>query len=132
MIKNYANFPPFKSDLKKDFGYLSFQCGLINLDLIGIRLKKTWDVLVVFYRGGLKVGWVYDYGELPQETILKIYNDAPENYNDLEAYETKFKDWIEILVPPKDNYVFISEKEVTPYKPKKNDNNTNQEALQDL
>lgn len=119
MITRDANFPPFKSDIKKAFGFLSFQCLLLNLDIIGVRSKKTYDIIAVLYRGKNKVGHLYDSGAMTEQEVFKIYNLVPEDYNDLHNWEKSMADKIEILVPPKDNYVFINDREVVKQRIKK-------------
>lgn len=112
MIIRDASFPPFRSDLKKAFGYLSFQCSLINVDVIGIRLKKSYEVVIITWRGPQKTGWIYEGEKLTPKQILQLYEDIPEDKNKLEEYEKTYSDKIEILIPEIDNYVFITEKEV--------------------
>ncbi len=119
MITHNADFPPFRSELKKAFGYLSFQCALVNIDVIGIRLKKTYDIVVILFRGKRKIGWLDESSNLDQETVLKIYNDVPEDRNLLHEYEEKFGKWVEILLPEKNNYVFVSDDTVKPTKNQK-------------
>ena len=112
MITKYAQFPPFKSDLKKHFGYLSFHVNLINTDVVGIRLIASGETIVITYRGNRKTGFIYEGEKLSSEQVFKVYCDVPGTYNDLEKYELQYENRIEILAPPRDNYVFISEMEV--------------------
>ena len=113
-----AEIPLLKDELRKAFGYLSYQLIFSNLDAIGIHIKKSGEVVVITYRGSRKVGFIYDAGELPESKVLAIYNDVPVDKNDLESYEKNLDGKIEILVMPKNNYVFINENEVKPIKPK--------------
>ena len=113
MHTHHANLPPFKSELKKAFGFLSFQCGLINMEYVGIRLLKSYEVVIILFRGHEKVGWVYEGLKFSPQQVLQIYEDVPGNFNELEAYEKKLADKIEILVPEKENYVFISDREIS-------------------
>lgn len=112
MITHYAEFPPCKSDLLKHYGYLSFQTALINVDIIGIRIVKSYEVVVITYRSANKTGFIYEGGNLTQEQVLRVYKDAPEDKNDLENWEQSMDGKIEILVPAKNNYVFINDREV--------------------
>lgn len=112
MTTRYANLPPYKRDLFEAFGHLYFQCSLINLDVVGIRIKRTQEVLIILYRGPVKLGWIYEGGELSQNQILTIYNDVPEDFNLMQDYENRMSDKVEILIPQKDNYVFIDEGKV--------------------
>ena len=70
---------------------------------------RTQEVLIILYRGPVKQGWIYEGGALTQEQILTIYNDVPDDFNHLNIYEERLGDKVEILVPQKDNYVFIKE-----------------------
>lgn len=112
MIK--AEIPLLKSDLLKNFGYLSYQLIFANLDAVGILIKSSGEVVVITYRGKEKVGFIYDAGNLPESKVINIYKDVPKDKNQLEAYEKSFDGKIEILEMPKNNYVFVNENEVKP------------------
>lgn len=112
MITHFAEFPPCKTDLQKHYGYLSFQTALINVDIIGIRIVKSYEIVVITYRGANKTGFIYEGGSLTEEQVLRVYKDAPENRNNLEEWEKSMEGKIEILVPAKNNYVFINDREV--------------------
>lgn len=107
-----AEIPLLKDELRKAFGYLSYQLIFSNLDAIGIHIKKSGEVVVITYRGKEKVGFIYDSGNLPESKVINIYQDVPADKNELEAYEKSQDGKIEILVMPKNNYVFINENEV--------------------
>ncbi|PWN67625.1 hypothetical protein [Chryseobacterium oncorhynchi] len=113
METKFAQWAPFRSDLREQFGYLSFNCTLINLDIIGIKLLRTGDVVVITYRGARKTGFIYEGGQLTDQQVFRIFTDMPMNYNELARYEQEYAGRIEILAPPRDNYVFISEQEVS-------------------
>lgn len=112
METKFAQWPPFRSDLRKAFGYLSFNCSLINIDIIGIRMIRSGEVVVIAYRGAYKVGYIYDGIKLTDKQVFTAFSDVPVNYNDLPEYERKYAGRIEILAPPKDNYVFVTEQEI--------------------
>lgn len=115
METTYSYFPSLKKELKDLFGYLSFNVSLINVDIIGIMItgqKYKNEVVVITFRGATKTGFMYDGSLLSNEQALRIYQDVPDNYNDLEKYKEKFADKIEVLPPLKDNYVFINEMEI--------------------
>lgn len=114
MIK--AEIPLLKADLMKSFGYISYQLIFANLDAVGVQIKASGEVVVITYRGNRKVGFIYDCGDLPASKVLGIYQDVPDDYNHLEAYEQKHAGKIEILVMPKNNYVFVEENKVKPIK----------------
>ena len=105
-----GEIPPFRSDLLKKFGHLSFQCGLINLDIIGVRLLSSNETIAILYRGAYKCGWIYEGQKFTNQQVLQLYDDVPNSYNNLEEFEKRQKEFIEILIPQKDNYVFINEK----------------------
>ncbi len=107
-----AEIPLLKDELRKAFGYLSYQLIFSNLDAIGIHIKKSGEVVVITYRGKEKVGFIYDSGNLPENKVINIYQDVPADKNELEAYEKSQDGKIEILVMPKNNYVFVNENEV--------------------
>jgi len=111
MRSKYAQWAPYKSDIRKAHGYLSFNCSLINLDVVGIRLIKSGEVVVVFYRGARKLGYLYEGVKLNELQAFNLFKMVPENFNDLEAFE-EMDGRIEVLAPPRDNYVFINEMEV--------------------
>lgn len=113
MKTKFASFPPLKSDLKKHFGYLSFNCTLINLDIVGIKLLNSNEVVVITYRGNKKTGFIYEGEKLNSKQVCAVFNDVPDEWNLLEEYEREYDGRIEVLAPPKDNYVFISEKEIS-------------------
>ena len=101
--------PLFRDQLKEKFGMLSFNCILMNVDLIGIRVCKTGEVVIITYRGKEKTGFMYEGGNLTIAQQKQIFDDAPDDINNLKNFEKEMSDKIEILVPPKDNYVFIDE-----------------------
>jgi len=111
-VKN-ADFPPYKWQLKEIFGALSFNCALINLDIIGIRMVLSGEVIVIAYRGSQKIGYFYEGDKLSAKAVFNGYNDVPTDWNELEAYEKEYEGRIELLVPPKDNYVFINDIEIS-------------------
>ena len=112
METKFAQWPPFRSDLRKQFGYLSFNCTLINLDIVGIRLVSSGEVVVIAYRGAHKVGYFYEGDKLNSKQVFRAYTDVPDNYNELIDYEKEYFGRIEILAPPRDNYVFVNEQEI--------------------
>jgi len=112
MKTKHANFPPSKSDLMKHFGYLSFHVNLINTDIVGIRLISSGETIVITYRANRKTGFIYEGEKLSSQQVFKVYSDVPETFNELEIYEKQYENRIEILAPPRDQYVFINEMEV--------------------
>lgn len=111
-----ASFPPYREDLRKAFGYVSFHCQLANLDLVGIRSKKTNEVIAIFYRGATKVGYLYEGGRLSEEVVFKVYQDVPKNYNDLDDWADTMGNKIEVMIQEQKHYVFLSDKEVIDYR----------------
>lgn len=109
-IKN--PYPLFRDQLKEKFGMLSFNCVLINLDIIGIRSLKSGETVIIIYRGKDKTGFMYEGNKLTPAQQKQFFDDAPEDINDLKKFENEMIGRIEILLPPKDNYVFINENEV--------------------
>lgn len=112
MKTKFSEIPPMRRDLMEKFGFLSFQCIFINMDVVGIRFFESNEIIAIQYRGGWKCGMIYEGEKFSNALLLEAYNDAPINYNDLEEYEKTHSEFIEILIPRKDNYVFITEKEV--------------------
>lgn len=110
--------PNDKKELREKFGFLSFQTALINVDVVGIRIVKSYEVVIITYFGAWKTGFIYEGGNLTQAQAFKVYSDVPNNYNDLAQWEKSMEGKIEILVPQRDNYVFINDKEVKPVKNK--------------
>lgn len=96
-----------------------FQRSLTNIDVIGIRSKKSYETVMIQFIGAWKVGFIYEGGELSEEQVLQVYKDVPSNINDLKYYEAKYQDKVDILVPKKDKYVFIGERVVEKIKTKK-------------
>lgn len=105
-------YPLYREELKEKFGTLSFNCVLINLDIIGIRSLKTGEIVIIIYRGKDKTGFMYEGNKLTPAQQKQFFDDAPEDINDLKKFENEMIGRIEILLPPKDNYVFINENEV--------------------
>lgn len=112
METKYAHFPPFKSDLKKHFGYLSFHLNLINTDIVGIKLIASGETIVITYRANRKTGFIYEGEKLNSQQVFKVYCDVPDTFNELEIYEKQYENRIEVLAPPRDQYVFINETEI--------------------
>lgn len=113
-------FPLHKEQLMKDFGYISFQLALANVDIIGVRLVKSYEVVIITYRAAWKTGFIYEGGNLTPEKVFRIFSDVPANWNELPEYEKNFEGKTEILYPPKHNFVFVKENQVTKInKPKK-------------
>lgn len=111
-----AEIPLLKDELMKKFGYISYQLIFGNLDAIGIQILATHETVVITYRGARKVGFIYDSGEMPMDKVIAIFKDAPDNYNDIEAYEDRLKGKVQVLQMPKNNYVFVNDREVKPIK----------------
>lgn len=111
MVK--TEIPNLKRDLLAQFGYISFQLILANIDVIGIRINKSDELVVILYRGCDKVGFIYEGGTLSDAAVLAVYKDAPEDNNKISQYENLHGSKISILLPPKENYVFATEREVT-------------------
>lgn len=107
-----THFPPFKADLRKHFGYLSFHLNLINTDVVGIRLIASGETIVISYRANRKTGYMYEGEKLSREQVFKVFCDVPETWNELKDYELQYEGRIEILTPPRDQYVFINEMEI--------------------
>ncbi|MBQ0152670.1 MAG: hypothetical protein KBS61_07230, partial [Chryseobacterium sp.] len=112
METKYAQFPPYKSDLLKHFGYLSFHVNLINTDLVGIQLIASREIIIITYRGNKKTGFIYEGEKLNSKQVFTVFCDVPTSYNELENYELQYQNRIQILAPPRDNYVFINEMEI--------------------
>ncbi|MDV2459799.1 hypothetical protein CMT42_14915 [Elizabethkingia anophelis] len=98
--------------LRDEIGAMSFQCCLVNVDVIGIRIRKNYETVIIQYIAAKKVGFIYEAGKLSQEQVLRVYKDVPDNYNNLDDYEKEYEDRVDILYPPRHNYVFIGEKVV--------------------
>lgn len=113
MLKKHSDFPPYKWQLKEAFGTLSFHCSLINIDIVAIRLIENQEIIILSYRGKHKVGYIYEGTKLTARAAFNAFNDAPEDYNDLERYSKAYEGRIEVLEPPKDNYVFINDMEIS-------------------
>lgn len=107
-------FPLFKTQLRERFGYLAFNCELINVDIIGIRSLKTGEGVIITYRGDKKTGFIYEGDKLTLAQQLTFFTDAPDSYSELGKFEKEMQGRIEILVPPKDNYVFVDDRVVKP------------------
>lgn len=106
--------PLFKTQLRERFGYLAFNCVLINVDIIGIRSLKTGEGVIITYRGDKKTGFIYEGDKLTLAQQLTFFTDAPDSYSELGKFEKEMQGRIEILVPPKDNYVFVDDRVVKP------------------
>ncbi|UJF29872.1 hypothetical protein L0B70_00320 [Kaistella sp. 97-N-M2] len=114
-----TEFPLLKDQLMKDFGYISFQLALANVDVIGIRIRKSFEVVVITFSKATKTGFIYEGGNLTPEQVFKVFQDVPADRNFLEEYEENMAGKVEVLVPPKRNYVFVSDREVREIQPKK-------------
>ena len=111
-------FPLHKAEIMKDFGYISFQLILANVDVIGIRIRKSYEVVGISFVKNRKTGFFYEGGNLTAEQVFRVYQDVPEDRNLLAEYEERLGDKVELLDPPKHNYVFVNDTEVKEYKPK--------------
>ena len=94
----------------KDRQPMAFQYPLINIHLVGIRSRRTGEIVFIQYISATKVGFIYEGGGLTEERVLLVYKGAPDNYNDIRSYEFKNSKKREILYYTKDNYVFIGER----------------------
>lgn len=108
-----SEIPPLKSELKKAFGFLSFECVFMNIDAVGVLIVKTGQMLVILYRGAMKIGYIYEMEGLSEEKQNKIYQDVPSDRNKLEAWAKDLKGKVQLYIPPKHNYVFVSDDVVT-------------------
>jgi hypothetical protein len=88
------------------------------IDVIGIRIVKSGEYVIILYRGAWKVGFIYEGEKLTEKQILRVFSDVPNNANDLKNYRKEYDGKVEILTPKKDNYVFIGEYLVQKVKPK--------------
>lgn len=104
-----CDFPFMREEIKKQFGYLSFQCIFMNLDVVGIHILKSGQFIAIQYRGATKVGFIYEMEGLTNEKLLRIYQDVPENKNHLANWAKALVGKVDIYYPPKDNYVFVSD-----------------------
>lgn len=118
ILKNTALRPLHRAELKERFGSLAFQCVLINIDVYGIKILRTDEVVVILYSGGYKTGFLYEGGNLTQEQVFAVYKDAPKTPSDFESWANQREGKVDVLVPPKYNYVFIDDKQVVMIKPK--------------
>lgn len=107
-----AELPLMKDQLMKDFGYLSFQLALVNVDIIGIRIKKSQETVIITFRAAHKTGFIYEGGDLSPEQVFRVFQDVPADRNNLPEYEKNLGEKVEILQPPKNNYVFINDLEI--------------------
>lgn len=107
-----SQIPPSRASIMKTFGYLSFECIFLNLDVVGILFRESNEIIAIQYRGGWKCGMIYEGGKFTNTQLLEAYDDVPVLYNDLQTYENSHSEYIEILIPKKDNYVFINERDV--------------------
>ena len=113
-----TEFPLLKEQLMKEFGYISFQLALANVDIIGIRILKSYEVVIITYSKSQKTGFIYEEGNLTPEQVYIVYKDVPSDRNLLADYEKTMADKVEVLQPPKRNYVFVNEAEVKEFKTK--------------
>ena len=111
-----SEIPLLKESLMKDFGYISFQLVLANVDVIGIRINKTWETVIITFRGAMKTGFIYEGGKLSPEQVYWVFSDVPDDRNHLPEYEKRMAEKVEVLIPPKHNYVFVNEREVSEVK----------------
>ena len=114
-----TEFPLLKEQLMKDFGYISFQLALANVDIIGIRIVKSYEIVIITYSKSQKTGFIYEEGNLTPEQVHIVYKDVPTDRNELEDFEKRMDGKVEVLHPPKRNYVFVNDREVKEIKPKK-------------
>lgn len=116
MIKSEL-FPLHKAEIMKDFGYISFQLILANVDVIGIRMKASYEVVVITFVKNRKTGFIYEGGNRSNEKNFRLFEEVPDDRNELAEYEERMADKIEILYPPKHNYVFVTDNTVKPIIP---------------
>lgn len=107
-----TEFPLLKEQLMKDFGYISFQLALANVDIIGIRILKSFEIVIITYSKSQKTGFIYEEGNLTPEQVYIVYKDVPADRNLLAQYEQTMADKVEVLQPPTRNYVFVNDREV--------------------
>lgn len=112
MKKTNCSVPPTRQAQREAFGYLSFNVSLINLDIIGVKLRESGEVVVLMYRGAHKVGYVYEGEKLTPKQAFITFDDAPDNYNEFDKYIEFYQDRLEVLAPIPDNYVFINDQEI--------------------
>ena len=117
-MTNTQLFPLHKAEIIKEFGYISFQLILANVDVIGIRILKSYEVVVITFTKNRKTGFIYEGGNLTAEQVFRVFQDVPEDRNKLPEYEENLGDKVEILHPPKHNYVFVNDNTVQPLKSK--------------
>lgn len=104
---------PTKQELKNWCGYLSFHTAFYNLDLVGIRLKKSGETIMITFRGGKKTGYMYEGGNLNAQDVLQIFNDVPEFEDDIEKmYEPAFEHLVQVIYPKREYYLWLNENEI--------------------
>lgn len=113
-----TEIPLLKEELTKRFGAISYQLVLANLDVVGLRIIKSYEIILIAFRGGNKVGYFYEGETLPEEKIFQIFQDVPKSFNDLEHYEKTYEGKIEFLHMPRNNYYIVDESTVKPLKTK--------------
>ena len=108
----HEEFPPSRLEIKKRFGYLSFQCSLINIDVYGLEIIKHEDYIILLYQGNKKVGFINECKKLTEEQVFKLYKTIP-SANELYEFSEKHFDKIKIYNPEPNNFIFISDDVVT-------------------
>lgn len=107
--------PPSKKALRDGFGFLSFNTAFINLDIVVVQFIESGEYLVLLYRGARKVGYLYEGEKFTPKQVFSAYNDAPDNYNELDDYASAYENRIDVAVPIPEKYVFINEQEVVKF-----------------
>lgn len=87
MMSTKTEFPLLKEQLMKDFGYISFQLALANVDIIGIRIVKSYEVVIITFYKNRKTGFIYEGGNLTNDQVFQVFQDVPEDRNQLAVYE---------------------------------------------
>lgn len=112
-----TEIPELKQLLRETYGdFVSFQLALCHVDVIGIYLCKKMEIVIITFRGNLKTGFIYEGGGLTPEQAFRIYQDVPEDINNISEYEERMSGKVSVYRPPKYHYIIEDNNRAKPIK----------------
>ncbi|EKB56574.1 hypothetical protein HMPREF9699_01303 [Bergeyella zoohelcum ATCC 43767] len=98
--------------MRKMFPAFSLHCSLMNIDIVGIWILKTGQVMTILYRQGEKIGFTYEMEGLTEDKQTRVYKDIPNRIEDLETWEEKLEGKVQVIRPRREHFVWVKDRQL--------------------
>lgn len=107
-----ADFFRTTDEMRKMFPAFSLHCSLMNIDIVGIWILKTGQVMTILYRQGEKIGFTYEMEGLTEDKQTRVYKDIPNRIEDLEIWEEKLEGKVQVIRPRREHFVWVKDRQL--------------------